>query len=111
MGIRDFLDRLRNKRTKFKEYEQDMRIQEQYEQRKKSANERELEEYLDKDREAKIKSQLERYRKREKRDLEFGHQILKTKNMFNKDSPVLLKNKNLFSHKSNLNTPGGLFFK
>jgi flavin-dependent dehydrogenase len=111
MGIREFLERLRAKKVKYKEYDEDMRIQETYEQRKKSANERELEEYLNKIRESKIKKELEYYRKREKWDTEHNHQIINTKNMFKAQKPTLMREEKLFSSKSNLNTPGGLFWK
>jgi hypothetical protein len=111
MGIREFLERLRARRMKYKEYDEDMRIQERYEARKKSANERELEGYLNKIRENKIKGELEKYRQREKWDTEHNHQIIKTKNMFAASEPTLMKEKKLFSSKSNLNTPGGLFWK
>lgn len=111
MGIREFLERLRSKKEKYKEFDEDMRVQEVYAERKKSANERELEKFMDKEREKNIKDKLEYYRKKEKKDIEFGHQILKTKNMFDKEKKVVLKEKKLFTGKSNLNTPGGLFWK
>jgi len=118
MGIRDFLDRMRGKKIKYDEYAQDMKIQEQYAERKKSANERELERYIKESREKNIKAELEKWRKADKKETMYGHQILDTKNMFERERPNILRNKRMFSHsttktnlKSNLNTPGGLFFK
>lgn len=112
MGIRDFLDRLRSKRSKYKQYEEEMKIQETYYERKKSANERELERYHSEERERAIKAELEKYRNRDKHEIQYGHQILNTKNMYKNEKPIMLKSqKKMFSSKSNLNTPGGLFFK
>lgn len=115
MGIRDFLDRLRMKKAKYKDYAEDMHIQEQYLERKKSANERELERYIDEDREVKIKSELEKWRKKKKHEMEYNHQILNTKNMFANEKPVIMKQKRLFMGNSMgnnaVNQPGGLFFK
>jgi hypothetical protein len=111
MGIREFLERLRAKKVKYKEFEEDMDIQEKYYERKKSANQRELEKYENDEYEKAVKERLEQYRKRNKNEMEFGHQILHTKNMFSGEKPVVMKEKKLFSSKSNLNTPGGLFWK
>lgn len=116
MGIRDFLDRLRAKKMKYKEYSEDMKIQEQFAERKKSANERELERYINEAREKEIKIELDKWRKRAKHESEFGHQILNTKNMFSHEKPTMLRQKRIFM-KGNpvqnkaVNQPGGLFFK
>lgn len=111
MGIKDFLDRLKNKRAKYKEYHEDMKIQEQYLERKKSANERELERYIDEDREKQIKIQLDKYRKSRKNEIEHKHQILNTKNMFEKEKARILNNKRMFGHKYHMHEGQGLFFK
>jgi len=111
MGIKDFLERLRSKKAKYKEFEEDMRVQEMYIEKKKSANERELERFQNEAREKVIKKELEKWREHDKEEYQYGHQILGVKNVFEKDKPTILKQKNLFTSKSNLNTPGGLFFK
>lgn len=111
MGIKDFLDRLRQKKAKYKEFEEDMKVQETYVERKKSANERELERFHNEAREKQIKEELEHWRKKAKHEAHYGHQILKTKNMFVNEKPTILRNKSIFGGKSNLNLPGGLFFK
>lgn len=111
MGIRDFLNRIREKRLRYKQYSEDMKVQEDYEQRKKTANERELERFMEEERQKKVKMALDGYRKKTAYEMEHNHQILNTKNMFNGEKPVVMKQKSLFSGKSNLNTPGGLFFK
>lgn len=116
MGIRDFLDRLRMKKAKYKDYADEMKIQETYEERKKSANERELERYVDEAREEEIKVELEKWRKMKKKEVEFGHQILNTKNMFENEKPTMLRQKRIFVKHNPVknkavNQRGGLFFK
>ena len=111
MGIKDFLDRLRSKREKYREYEAEMKVQEEYYEKKKSANERELERYQKEAREKAIKKELDKWREADKDEFQYGHQILSVKNMYKNEKPIILKQKNLFTEKSNLNTPGGLFFK
>ena len=111
MGIRDFLARLREKKGKYKEFEEDMKVQETYLERKKSANERELERFQHDEREKVIKQHLEKYRDEAKEEAEFGHQILAVPNVYKNEKQIILKQKNLFSNKSNLNERGGLFFK
>lgn len=103
MGIRDFLDRLRTKRVKYKEYEEDMRIQKQYMERQKSANERELERYQNELRERAIKNELEKFRQAKRKEIEYDHQILAVKNMFKGEKHSLLKQQNIFAHKKNQN--------
>jgi len=112
MGIRDFLNRLREKRARYKEFEDSMKVQERYLERKKSSNERELERYMEENRQKQITAELEKFRKRDKYEMQNDHQILNTKNMYAGEKAIILKNnKKLFSSKSNLNTEGGLFFK
>lgn len=111
MGIRDFLDRIRQKKLKAKEYEDDMKVQERYYEKKKTSDERELERFQEEYRQKAIKAELEKFRAARKEDIEFGHQILETKNMYEKEKPVVMKQKKIFTGKSNLNTKGGLFFK
>lgn len=111
MGIRDFLNRMREKKLRYKQYSEDMRVQEEYDRKKKSANERELERYMEEERQKKIKVALDGYRKKNQYEIEHNHQILNSKNMFEKEKPVIMKQKGLFGGKSNLNTPGGLFWK
>ena len=102
---------MKEKKLKYKEFEEDMKVQETYLERKKSANERELERIKRELREKQIKSELDKWREKEKEEMRYGHQILATKNMFDKEEPIVLKEKKLFTGKSNLNTKGGLFFK
>lgn len=111
MGIRDFLNRMKEKRLKYKQFEEDMKVQEQYIERKKSSNERELERFVEENRQKRIKAELEKFREARNKDIEFGHQILETPNMYHKEKQIIMKQKNLFNGKSNLNTRGGLFFK
>ena len=110
MGIRDFLHSIRNKRLKYKEYAEEMKIQEDYIEKKKSANERELERFMREEREKRIKNDLDRYRKERTNEINYGHQILRTKNMFKGGHSDLMQNKKM-SHKYHMHEKQGLFFK
>jgi len=114
MGIRDFLERMRNKKSKYKEFEEDQKVQEKFEERKKSSNERELERFMKEEREDNIKKELEEFRNKAKEKAQYGNQIIKVKNMFapenNKVSVLnsprsVLNTENLFKHEK------GVFFK
>lgn len=112
MGIRDILDKLRGKNAQFKAMEDEARMQERIIEKRKSANERELERFHEEARQRRIKEELDEWRNMKKEEDRYGHQILKTKNMFNNGGKSeMLKEKKLFSDKSNLNTHGGLFWK
>lgn len=110
MGIRDFLDRLRHKKEKYKEFEEDMNIQEQFYERKKSSNERELERYMKEAREKKIKEELDKWRTSDKNEQRYGHQILDTKNMFEGNGESMLKEKNIFTNNKSIMHKKQLFF-
>lgn len=109
MGIKDFLDRLRRKKDKYKEFEEDMNIQEKYYEKKKSANERELERYQNEAREKVIKAELDKWRKNHKHEVEFGHQILAVPNVYKNEKQIILKQQNLFSHRKNIHKHKRLF--
>lgn len=111
MGIRDFLNRLREKREKYKQFEQEMNVQEKYYERKKSANERELERFHEEDRQRRIKAELEAWRTRTAKEAKTQNQILRTKNMFRGDGSSLLKERKLFTNKHSIMHKEALFFK
>lgn len=107
MGFREILsaltERNREKKAMFKQAEAEMRIQEMLEQRKLSANERELNRFQKEDREVQIKEELELHRQERKEEIEFGHNPLNTPNITNHSDFEILKEKNLFmGHKKNM---------
>jgi len=111
MGVREFLERLRNKRSKYKEFEEEQKIQEKFLERKKSANERELERFIKEQREENIKVELEKFRKRKDAEMQYGHQILGVKNMFDGEDNSVLGTPNVFTRNTHSNQGGNLFFK
>lgn len=105
MGIAKLFGKLKegNSRRKdlLKEADEQMRVQEILEERKKSSNERELEKRLKVKREEQIKEQLDILRKEERDDIAFNHNPLHTPNITNKVSWEVMKEKNMFSGKNN----------
>jgi len=67
--IRDLINKLKEKGEKQKVYEEEIRIQERIAEKRKSANERELEGYMKEAREAQIKKQVERIRRQKMNNL------------------------------------------
>jgi len=115
MGLKDLInnirERKREKKQKFIEAEEDMRIQEMLEERKKSANERELEKFMKKEREEKIKLELDKMRKKEARDINFNHNPLDVPNVISHAKWEILKEKNMFKNNSNMFFNNEFIFK
>ena len=90
-------------KDKFKQAEQDFRIQKMIEERQKSSNERELDNYIKQQREDKIKAELGKIHKKQNKELwnspnkilNNGTSVLRT------DRPIL-KEKNIFKNTDNL---------
>lgn len=116
MGIASFIKRFTEKKkeksAKFKQMEEDYRLQKMLEDRQKSSNERELERYFKEKREENIKKQLDKIHHQQTKEnwkptksiLDGGTPITRT------DKP-LLKEKNLFMNQKNIHQGGGMFFK
>lgn len=98
-------------KKRLKEAEMEYKVQKKLEDKLKSSNERELEAHMKKLREDDIKTKLDRIHKQQNKEMWKGkHQILdKGKSILTDDRP-LLKEKNIFKSKSNLNNKG-MFFK
>ena len=92
----------RERKEKFKELDESIRMQEIIEDRKKSSNERELERYMNEFREKEIKDKLNFVRKKRENEINLGHNPLNIKNII-KDNKKLLKG-NLFKQKGNMFT-------
>ena len=108
MGFKEILQRIGEKKKAKKEIfrkmqEQD-RLETMLEERKKSANQRELERYMKEEREKVIKEQLGIMRKRRRDDIAFNHNPLNVKNITNNTDWEVLKEKNLFSGRGNMFT-------
>jgi hypothetical protein len=113
MGFKDIIAKLKGNDSKYDEYAADMRVAEKYEERKLSANERELQRFMKEEREDNIKEELDEFRKKRRDDIEYGHQILNTKNMFAPEANTasILRQKNLFTKKYKAMKNKGKFMK
>jgi len=106
MGFKNIIQRAKEKKEGRKEafrnlQEQD-KIQNLLEERKKSANLRELERYYKEDQEAEIKKQLDMIRKKRDQEIKFGHNPLNTPNITKESDFSVLKQKNLFKKQKNM---------
>ena len=97
--IRDLINKFKEKGDRQKAYEEEIRIQERALEKKKSANERELERYQKEEREEQIKGALEYYRKRREHEINFNHNPLDTPNITNHTEWEILKERNIFSRR------------
>ena len=105
MGFKEVLNRIKEKSQNRKEMtrqlDEQMLIQKLVTDRRKSANERELERYVDEDREENIKEVLEIARKKRQEDINFNHNPLHTKNIMKAEWEIL-KEKNQIAGKRDM---------
>lgn len=101
MVFKEILQKLgeknRERKEMIRQMDQQLRARKLVEDRQKSANERELEKYMDEEREEKIKEALEVMRKRRQEDINFGHNPLDVPNITSKTEWEVLKERNLFA--------------
>lgn len=111
--IRKFNENKKEKSSKFKELQEDYRMQKTLEQRQKSNNERELERFMNEKREKMITTQLKKIRKQETKKMWKGNMFAGKSTITKSDRPIL-KEKNIFlDHKSHIpiTKKKALFFK
>lgn len=103
MTIMDRLRGMLHKNDDFKQLQRKDKIHTTLEQRKKNANERELERFMEEDRQELIKHKLDEYRKRKTHDTWTRNDFLgKPMTMMKNDKPT--KSKSILSG-------GNMFFK
>ena len=95
-------EKSREKKAMLSQIQEQMRAQKIAEDRMKSSNERELEGYMNEEREAQIKKQLEYMRKKRDEDIKFGHNPLNISNITNHVDWEVLKERNQFKGKGNI---------
>lgn len=93
--LQDFINRWKERKAKAKSMEDDVRIQEKIIQKRKSANERELEGYLEEQRQKQIKAEVDKFREMKKQEHWHSPTSLDTPNVFRKKSPSLLNQPSL----------------
>ena len=111
MVLKQLLAKIRAKREAFKEVQQEDRIQTLVQQRKKNSNERELERYIEEDRQKQILEDLKMYRKKRTQEVN-GMKILGGKNIFKGHKSMLTDNKKLFNMRNGLGlSQEGMYFR
>lgn len=105
MGISDLIERARERGRERKEMirkmDEQIRAEETLSNRRKSANERELEQFMKEDREERIKFQLDHARKTREEDIKFNHNPLNVKNIM-KSEWEIMKERNMFKNKPSM---------
>jgi len=101
MGFKEILSRIGSKSKERKkalsQLQDQIRLQKIAEDRMKSSNERELERFMNEEREEQIKEQLDFMRKKRQKDIRFNHNPLNVRNITNRTDWEVLKEKNMFS--------------
>ena len=113
--IRKYNEKKAVTKQRYKEAEDEMRIQRLLEEKQKSSNRRELESHIKEKEEAEIKEALDRIRKKKQQDSWSGKDsIMNSKmNILHEDRPIL-KEKNIFmDHRNDIpfTAKGDMFFK
>ena len=99
--VRAWKERNSEKGEKFKELQENDRLQTMLEERKKSSNQRELENYYKKLQEDDIKKQLDVIRKKRTKEAWKGKQMFNGKcTILKSDKSVLTNDKSMFNSKS-----------
>lgn len=97
MSVGGFISRFQNKKRDFAEMETQEKMGMMLAQKKKNSNERELERYLEEDRQANIKSMLEGYRSRRRAE-DRNMNVLKGKDVFKGHKSVLSEDKSVLNN-------------
>lgn len=99
-AIQNIIRKMRDKNSMLARATTEDRVHHTVQERKKSSNERELEDRYEKIRQENIKKQLEKMRAAERREM-FVNKINKEKPLFKGKSTMLDNNKKLYSSRTN----------
>ena len=106
MGIMDAIRRVASKKSekseKFKQMQEDDRLQNILEERKKSANRRELEKYYEKEEEKQIKIALDKIHKKENKEMWSRNDYIGKKATILQDNKKLLGSENSILSQKNI---------
>lgn len=109
--LRQLLERFRERNAKMQEADQDYRVAKTLEQRRKSADEREVERFIEEQRQEQIREQAKQIRAMKTAEAWKGtNNILQERNVFLNHHSVLTDNPRLNSWNSN-SLKGGMFWK
>ena len=110
--IKKMTEKKSEKGERFKQMQEDDRLQTMLEERKKSANRRELERYYREQEEQRIKEQLDIIRKRRNKETWQGNSFLGKKSSILRNERPILKEKNIFKgNKKSMMKGECMFFK
>ena len=111
--LMDLINKIRSEKEELKEEQRRQKMLEKIEQMKLSANERELNSYLEHDRQNQIKIAVEKYRKIRQNKLWGGRDgnPIFTPDVVNHHEKIFTNKNNLFSGKKNLMSGSNLFFR
>ena len=102
-AIRRMGERKKITKEKFKEAQENQKIEKMLTERAKSSNERELEKYMKDQRELQIKCELDKIHKKQNHENWKGNNPLKSQTSILKNDRPILKEKNIFlDNKSNI---------
>lgn len=109
MTLKEIFNKFTHKDERFKDMQREDRMGKVLEERKKNANERELERFIEEERQKQIKIALEQFRKKKKDEFFHGGNMLKQKNIFkghknilHQDFDILKGGENLFMKKGGM---------
>jgi len=112
MGVKEILRKWAEKNTekkgRFKELEEEYLMNKKLEEKQKSANERELERYMEEAREKRIKVNLEKFRKQQKKEFWSSNMMNNKQTSILKEDKPILKEKNIFKMKGNMFMKGNM---
>lgn len=109
MGLKEFLKKRRERAGKLKEIQEEIRLNEMARQRMKTPQERDLERFLEEERQKKIKMQVQKFKEKRKGNMLKGS-LGDTKNIFKGHKNILhSRSMNFLGEKKMIG--GSMFFK
>lgn len=109
MVLKEFMDRMRNRNEGLKAAQEQDKIMTTIQERKKTANERELERFKEEERQAMIKVELEGYRKKAKAK-QMETTVFNGKPLFKGGATILKNNHKLLDMKKS-QEGGSMYFR
>lgn len=93
------MENFSGRKRKLKEAEDDLRVQKIVEQKQKNSNERELERFLEEERQMMIKKELD-FRRKEKSRQMWSQNMLNSPELFDHSSTIIKTDKNVLNNGS-----------
>lgn len=104
MGFKDLLEKIgeksKERKEKIRVLDENLRLQKLVEDRQKNSDERELERFMEEERQEQISEALKVMRKKRDQDIRFNHNPLNVKNITSGTEWEVMKEKNMFAGKN-----------